>query len=355
MVASIFVLCVAATPFFALPLAALALLFHHTFTLFRATSTDLKRLEVLPEENICTWAKITLAFRFCFFFSSHKAVTRSPVYASFSEALTGLDTLRAFGATGRFLRDHTAKMDANVGCFFHLWMSTCWVTVRLETMGSAVLFSVALVAVLVARFADDLGIQQVDPLLLGMALVYALQLTALFQRTVQVIIDTETYMTSVERLLELLAAPSEVQEGLTLGLTLTAPTAGHGHGHGHLGHDHLSLAPVAAAAAAASHLAAGWPSRGTLVFENVSLRYRDGPLVLDGCSLVCQGGTRVGVCGRTGAGKSSLIQALFRIVEVERGTITLDGVDLRTVSLPTLRSALAIIPQDPVIFSGTLR
>jgi len=225
---------------------------------------------------------------------------RSPVYASFSEALSGLDTLRAFGATGRFLAEHRSKTDRNVGCFFHLWMSMCWVTVRLETMGSAVLASVAVVAVLAAKVPDGGGGGgggggvAVDPLLLGLALVYALQLTALFQRCVQVFIDTETYMTSVERILELAQAPPEA-----LGGTAHAPSHAPGHAPGHL----LAATKEPTQPPALQDC---WPTLGALVFEGVKLRYRDGPLVLNGLSLRVAGGTRVGVCGRTGAGKVAL-------------------------------------------------
>jgi ABC-type multidrug transport system fused ATPase/permease subunit len=138
-----------------------------------------------------------------------------------------------------------------------------------------------------------------------------------------VLIDTETYMTSVERLMEFVEAPTEI-DYLPSSVEGTAPTE-------------------------------NWPSKGTLSFKDVRLRYRDGPLVLQDLSFDVPGGSSVGVCGRTGAGKSSLITALFRIVELERGSITIDGVDIARVDLSSLRSSLAIIPQDPVIFSGTLR
>jgi ABC-type multidrug transport system fused ATPase/permease subunit len=138
-----------------------------------------------------------------------------------------------------------------------------------------------------------------------------------------VLIDTETYMTSVERLLEFVAAPTEAED---------PPST------------------VESTAAMES-----WPCAGALAFDNVRLRYRSGPLVLNDLSFSVAGGSSVGVCGRTGAGKSSLITALFRIVELERGVITIDGVDIAGLGLAKLRSSLAIIPQDPVIFSGTLR
>jgi ABC-type multidrug transport system fused ATPase/permease subunit len=100
-----------------------------------------------------------------------------------------------------------------------------------------------------------------------------------------------------------------------------------------------------------------WPTEGAINFRNVSLRYRPGlPKILNGVNLTIPGGTKVGVCGRTGAGKSSLMLALFRIVELEtESVIEIDGVNILNMSLQTLRTQLTIIPQDPVMFSGTLR
>lgn len=98
-----------------------------------------------------------------------------------------------------------------------------------------------------------------------------------------------------------------------------------------------------------------WPSQGKLVFENYSFRYRTGDTVLRDLSLTIEARHKVGIVGRTGAGKSSLLQALFRMEEPLTGTIYIDGVDFRTVSLRSLRSHLAIIPQDPTLFIGPLR
>jgi len=99
-----------------------------------------------------------------------------------------------------------------------------------------------------------------------------------------------------------------------------------------------------------------WPQRGEIVFDNVQMRYRDGlPLVLKGLSLHIKGGERIGVVGRTGAGKSTIMSTLFRLTELSGGSITIDGVDIQTVGLADLRTKLAIIPQDPTLFKGTIR
>jgi ATP-binding cassette subfamily C (CFTR/MRP) protein 1 len=99
-----------------------------------------------------------------------------------------------------------------------------------------------------------------------------------------------------------------------------------------------------------------WPEHGEIVFDNVEMRYRDGlPLVLKGLSMHVRAGERIGVVGRTGAGKSSIMSALFRLQELSGGSIVVDGLDISQVGLHDLRSKLAIIPQDPTLFRGTIR
>ena len=96
-----------------------------------------------------------------------------------------------------------------------------------------------------------------------------------------------------------------------------------------------------------------WPSTGAIEFRNASMRYRDGPLVLKKVSLKVNPGARIGVCGRTGSGKSSLMIALFRISDIEDdgGAIMIDGINTKEIGTSTLRLNISIIPQEPVIFS----
>ena len=99
-----------------------------------------------------------------------------------------------------------------------------------------------------------------------------------------------------------------------------------------------------------------WPTKGAVTFRNVKARYAEHmPLILKGLSFHVYGGSRVGIVGRTGSGKSTLFQALYRFVDIESGSILIDGVDIATIPLARLRRALAIIPQDPTLFMGTLR
>lgn len=288
-VISVFALAIWATYYFAAVMVILLVLFVRLYHYFSNVSRDLKQLE---------------------------SVTRSPIYSSLSETLTGLETIRAFGDTQRFSRNHLQLMENNQRFFFHLWISISWMTVRLELATSFILLVVALFAVLLRH--------AVNPIALGLTLSYGLQLTALFQRCVQLLIEMVTYMTSTERVLEYMEHDME---------------------------ENCSAIAGPASSSALEH----WPSRGGIKLENVYMQYRDNPSVLKGLSLEIYGGERIGICGRTGSGKSSMMVALFRIVELTSGKISIDGVDIASVPLVKLRSSLAIIPQDPILFTGDLR
>jgi ATP-binding cassette subfamily C (CFTR/MRP) protein 1 len=155
----------------------------------------------------------------------------------------------------------------------------------------------------------------------GFALLYAQRLTGAFQYVIRLSADIENYMTAVERMqFYCMLPPEQNQDAL------------------------IEPPPL------------GWPSRGELRLDGLCLRYRpELPLVLQGVSVMIPPLSKVGVCGRTGAGKSSLITALFRLVEPDAGTVFIDGLDFRSVALRDLRRGLSVIPQTPTLFSGTLR
>ncbi|XP_034739863.1 multidrug resistance-associated protein 7 [Etheostoma cragini] len=242
------------------------------------------------------------------------SITLSPVYSHFSETLTGLGTIRASGCSARFEEEIARRLEQNQRCLFLSNATMQWLSIRLQMIGVAVVTGLGVIAVVQHRYSS------VDPGLVGLSLSYALSITNLLCGLIFSFTQTEMQLVSVER-------TEEYSTGLP-----TEPQ-----------HQNTQLPPA-------------WPEQGWVEFRDVVLVYRDGlPNALDGVSLVVRPGEKVGVVGRTGSGKSSLFLALFRMVELNQGQILLDGLDISSVGLSQLRSRLAIIPQDPFLFSGTIR
>eukprot|EP00644_Phytophthora_capsici_P007557 jgi/Phyca11/566589/estExt2_Genewise1.C_PHYCAscaffold_210497 len=242
-----------------------------------------------------------------------EGISRSPVYNLLGETLNGVQTIRAFNMQTTFEAMNAQAVDENASFFFIYWAAGRWLAVRLDTLSVVVIFVVSLYLV------GTKG--QLSTLLSGISLVYALMLTSMVQSSVRDVDRTDNAMTSVERVLHFREIPQEED----------AP-------------DCLSVDKKQ------------WPTHGAIVFDELQLKYRpELPLVLRGVNMTVAGGEKVGICGRTGAGKSSLMIALFRICAFHSGRITIDGVDIQKVKLQDLRRSLAIIPQDPVLFSGPLR
>ncbi|XP_059187951.1 ATP-binding cassette sub-family C member 10 [Centropristis striata] len=242
------------------------------------------------------------------------SITLSPVYSHFSETLTGLGTIRASSSSARFEEEIARRLEQNQRCLFLSNAAMQWLSIRLQLIGVAVVTGLGVIAVVQHQYSS------VDPGLVGLSLSYALSITNLLSGLIFTFTQTEMQLVSVERTEEYSTAlPTEPQ------------------------HQNTQLPPA-------------WPEQGWLEFCGVVLAYRDGlPNALDGVSLVVRPGEKVGIVGRTGSGKSTLFLSLFRMVEVNQGQILLDGLDVSTVGLAQLRSRLAIIPQDPFLFSGTIR
>ncbi|KAM9315294.1 ATP-binding cassette sub-family C member 10 isoform 2-T2 [Pholidichthys leucotaenia] len=242
------------------------------------------------------------------------SLTLSPVYSHFSETLTGLGTIRASGNSARFEEENARRLDQNQRCLFLSNAAMQWLAIRLQLVGVAVVTGLSVIAVIQHQ------LNSVDPGLVGLSLSYALSITQLLSGLIFTFTQTEMQLVSVERTEEYSTAlPTEPQQ------------------------QNAQLPPA-------------WPEQGWLEFRNVVLTYRDGlPNALDGVSLVVRPGEKVGIVGRTGSGKSTMFLALFRMVELKQGQILLDQLDISTVGLAQLRSRLAIIPQDPFLFSGTIR
>ncbi|XP_016524098.1 multidrug resistance-associated protein 4 isoform X4 [Poecilia formosa] len=240
-----------------------------------------------------------------------ESTTRSPVFSHLSSSLQGLSTIRAFRVQHQFQQMFDKYQDLHSEAWFLFLTTSRWFAVRLD--GICCIF-VTMTAFGCLYFRDGL-----EPGAVGLALSYAVTLTGMFQWGVRQSAEIENLMTSVERVVEYAELESE------------APWETDKRPPG------------------------DWPQKGSITFDSVSFSYSDSsPLVLKNLSFVFTSREKVGIVGRTGAGKSSLISAMFRLAEPE-GRITIDGILTSEIGLHTLRQKMSIIPQDPVLFTGTMR
>ncbi|KAF9237599.1 ABC protein [Melanogaster broomeanus] len=267
------------------------------------------------------------------------SMLRSLLYVHFAETLTGLPTIRSYGEMKRFVNLNRYYIDLEDRSLYLVITNQRWLAIRLDFMGGLMVFIVAMLA------ATD--VSGINPAQIGLVLTYTTALSQLCTMVTRQIAEVENYMNSVERVVQYTRDTTVPQE---------AP------------HEIESSKPQS-----------DWPSQGALEFNAVKMSYRPGlPLVLNGISLSVKGGEKIGVVGRTGAGKSSLMLVLYRIVELSGGSIVLDGIDISTIGLKDLRTKMSIIPQDvsplnsnplfvpcsklnhvviakPLLFSGTIR
>ncbi|POY70789.1 hypothetical protein BMF94_6201 [Rhodotorula taiwanensis] len=244
------------------------------------------------------------------------ATTKSPIFASFQETLGGVSTIRAYRQNARFIAENEARVDRNQEAYFPSINCNRWLAIRLEFIGACLILSTALLAVttLVRTSNVNAGV-------VGLMLSYALSTTQTLNWIVRSATEVETNIVSVERVQEYIDLPSEAP----LEVEDKKPTD-------------------------------EWPQHGSIRFDHVNARYRkDLDLVLRDVNFEIKAGEKVGVCGRTGAGKSSLTMVLYRIIEIDSGTVSIDDVDVGKLGLHDLRSRLSIIPQDSQMFAGSLR
>jgi ATP-binding cassette, subfamily C (CFTR/MRP), member 1 len=241
------------------------------------------------------------------------ATSKSPIYAHISETLSGLTTIRAYGSETRFQVTCEKRIDTNNQAVFIANMINRWLGLRLDWIGAFLVGATGIVAVLTAG--------QISAGLIGLAISYALSVTGMLNWMVRGSTETETHLASVERI------------------------------------QHYSTIPIERPAIIDTHRPSqDWPQNGSISFKNLTARYRpELEPVLKDITFDVKPGSKIGVCGRTGSGKSSLMLTLFRILEADSGSIIIDDVDISTIGLDDLRSKLAIIPQDPTLFAGSLR
>ncbi|KAJ3406625.1 hypothetical protein HDU80_010830 [Chytriomyces hyalinus] len=241
------------------------------------------------------------------------SITASPIYSMFSETLTGASTIRAYGADSRFKKENMKRVDTNHRAFIYMYATNRWFSSRIALIGGVVVLAGALGTM---AMKDVIGAG-----LAGLSLSWTISFSDYLVWIVRVYSGTEMRMNAVERVSEY----SEIEQERAFILE-------------------ENRAPP------------NWPSKGSVQVSNLEMRYApDLPPVLRNISFSVKGGEKVGIVGRTGAGKSSLSLSLFRIVEAAQGTICIDGIDISTLGLFDLRSRMTMIPQDPVLFAGTIR
>ncbi|PCH42273.1 hypothetical protein WOLCODRAFT_137808 [Wolfiporia cocos MD-104 SS10] len=274
-------------PWFLIAVAAVSVCYIWAALFYRASARELKRLD---------------------------AILRSSLYSHFSESLSGLATIRAYGETGRFLVENRKRVDIENRAYWLTVTNQRWLGIRLDFMGILLTFVVAILTV-GTRFS-------ISPSQTGVVLSYIISVQQAFGWLVRQSAEVENDFNSVERIVHY--ANQLEQE---------SP------------HDLPDCTPPAP-----------WPSKGSIEFHDIVLKYRpELPAVIKGLSMSVRPGEKIGIVGRTGAGKSSIMTALYRLVELTSGSIVIDGVDISKIGLTDLRKGLAIIPQDPLLFSGTLR
>jgi ABC-type multidrug transport system fused ATPase/permease subunit len=323
----------AITPGMMIPLLFVGSLYAKTIKKFRPAARDMKRTE---------------------------SKTRSPIFTHFGEALRGTEVIRSIpGAAQTWSTNHRSLSDTNLSVFSTVKALDRWLSCILEGLGNFLVFMAAFASVILTRAG------RLNPGSAGWGLTQSLAITGLMAWAVRNLTYLESHMMSVMRVSELTDLDSEeavVPSGLSPAVSgkhksrMPKELAAAGEAlQSEFSVDarlNVAVAPLNEAALVAD----GWPWTGDVEFEKVSMRYNpSSPLVLRDVTLSVPPGTTLGVVGRTGSGKSSLLLLLFRIVEIESGgSIKIDGVDIRSISIQTLREKLAIIPQDPTLFAGTI-
>ncbi|KAA8543105.1 hypothetical protein F0562_021400 [Nyssa sinensis] len=242
------------------------------------------------------------------------SITKAPVIHHFSESISGVMTIRCFRKQEQFCQENVNRVNANLRMDFHNNGSNEWLGFRLELIGSCILCISTMFMILLPSSI-------IKPENVGLSLSYGLSLNGVLFWSIYMSCFVENRMVSVERVKQFTNIPSEAEW------------------------EKKNCLP-----------SPNWPNHGNVELKDLQVRYRPNtPLVLKGITLNIRGGEKIGVVGRTGSGKSTLIQVFFRLVEPSGGRIIIDGIDISMLGLHDLRSRFGIIPQEPVLFEGTVR
>lgn len=242
-----------------------------------------------------------------------ESVQRSPLFQQFGETLSGMTTIRAYGDERRFIRDNLAKINNQSRPFIYLWACNRWLAFRADLLGNFVSFFAGVFIII--------NLHKIDAGAAGISLSYAMNFTENVLWLVRQYGMNEQNMNSMERVKE-----------------------------------YLDVEQEADAIIEDSRPPKNWPAEGGVEFVKYSTRYRaELDPVLRGISLKIAPREKVGIVGRTGAGKSSLTLAIFRALEADSGSIVIDGIDISKIGLQDLRENITIVPQDPTLFMGTIR
>ncbi|KAI9527877.1 ATP-binding cassette, sub-C (CFTR MRP), member 9 [Dissostichus eleginoides] len=242
--------------------------------------------------------------------------TQLPLLCHFSETAEGLTTIRAFRHEARFKQRMLELTDTNNTAYLFLSAANRWLEVRTDYLGAVIVLTAAGASIWTTQYNPDHGA------LVGLGLTYALTVTNYLNWVVRNLADLEVQMAAVKKVNSFLGTESENYEG----------------------------------SMDASQVPESWPQTGAIKIQDLCVRY-DPMLkpVLKHVNMYIEPGQKVGICGRTGSGKSSLSLAFFNMVDIFEGKIVIDGIDICKLPLQTLRSRLSIILQDPVLFSGSIR
>ncbi|KAK6461643.1 P-loop containing nucleoside triphosphate hydrolase protein [Scheffersomyces coipomensis] len=243
------------------------------------------------------------------------SVSRSPIFANFQESLVGVSIIRAYGQEDRFRFLNETRVDRNMSAYHPAINANRWLAVRLEFLGSIIILGAAGLSILTLKSG------KLTAGLVGLSVSYALQITQSLNWIVRMTVEVETNIVSVERIME-----------------------------------YSRLTPEAPEIIEDNRPAKDWPQNGEIIFKDYSTKYRpELDLVLKNINLDIKAKEKIGIVGRTGAGKSSITLSLFRIIEPFQGQIDIDNVKTGDIGLADLRQKLSIIPQDSQVFEGTIR